>query len=215
MKLRFLAVILLMMMSLSVNASEINRIDYKNIKPKSKLSFVDGVWTTKVNKNNQEYYTKEISPGTSNFSEFYAPDGSFLFSTGTQYEFIDKGHLIGYSNSDLKFYEYVIVEGLLQQRELSYDEIQAFFPKFNVVKVSEFSNKTNSLKVKKGRGHLKLILLNDTDRYFYHYDFTSNNAKFKKYQLKGFLDISKKGMIQFSHFGDNTKANPWFILLVR
>lgn len=215
MKIRFIAILFLILISLSANASEINQIDYKNIKPKTKLSFVDEVWTTKVNKKTPKYYIKEISNGTSNFSEFYAPDGSFLFSTGTQYEFIDNGRLIGYSNADLKFYEYRMHGELLQQRELLQDEVKELFPKYDIIRISDFSPLTNSLKIKKNKRKMKLILLNDTDSYFYHYDFTSNNAKFKKYQLKGFLDISKKGMIQFSHFGDNTKETPWFILLIR
>lgn len=204
-----------MIFLLPANASYLQNIDYKNIKTDSKITYIDGIWTTKINKKSQDYFVKETSNGTSNFSEFYSPDGNFLFSTGTQYEFIKDGKLIGYSNSDLKFYEYVMCEGILQQRELTEDEVQTLFPKYEIIKISDFSNKTNSLKIKKNRRNLKIILLNDTDRYFYHYGFSSNNAYFKKYSLKGFLDITKKGMIQFSHFGDNTQENPWFILLVR
>ena len=62
---------------------------------------------------------------------------------------------------------------------------------------------------------LKIILLNDTDRSFNNYGFSTNNSKFKSYELKGFLEIEKRGMIQFSRFGENLKNNPWFILLVR
>lgn len=198
-----------------VDARDLQNIDYKNIKPNSKIAYVDGIWTTKVNRKLQDYFVKETSIGTSNFSEFYSPDGSFLFSTGTQYEFIKDGGLIGYSNSDLKFYEYRMYGDLLQQRELLEEEVKELFPKYDIIRISDFSPKTNSLKIKKNKRNMKLILLNDTDSYFYHYDFTSNNAKFKKYFLKGFLDIRKKGMIQFSHFGDNTRENPWFVLLVR
>lgn len=172
----------------------------------------DGQNWTKVKKG-ENYFQKKVSDGSGNYSEFYSPNGEFLFSTGTQYEFINNGSLIGYSNHDLKFYEFTMNDEILEQRELSIDEVQNLYPKYEIIKISDFSNNTNSLKVKKGKG--KFLLLNDTDRYFYHYGFTSNNAKFKQSPLKGFIEVKKSGMIQFSHFGDNTKANPWFILLVR
>ena len=95
------------------------------------------------------------------------------------------------------------------------EEVQALFPDFKIIKISEFSTNTNSLKIKKDKRNLKIIILNDTDRNFYNYSFTSGNSKFELYPLTGFINIKKRGMIQFSHFGDNTKNNPWFILLIR
>ena len=89
------------------------------------------------------------------------------------------------------------------------------FPNYQIVKISNFSTATNSLKIKKNRGVLKLIILNDTDRSFLNYTFTTNNSKIKPYYLRGFLNIEKKGLVLFSRFGDNSKNFPWFILLVR
>lgn len=207
-------IILLFFLSVSVNASEFKQIDYKNLKEGSKI-YTDGLnWTNKVNKKT-DYYIKKIATGANKFSEFYSKDGIFLFSTATQYEFIKNGSLIGYSNLDLKFYEYEIKNNILEQRELTPEEVQDLFPKYEIIKISDFSNSTNSLKIKKKRGDLKLIVLNDTDRYFDNYSFTTNNSKFKPYELKSFLDIEKRGMIQFSKFGDNTKNTPWYIILVR
>lgn len=199
---------------LAVNAQDFKQIQYKNIKDGAAITVTDDGLSWKLaDKKSPKSFIKRISVGTSNFSEFYSPEGEFLFSTGCQYEFIYKGSLIGYSNADLKFYEFTMNNDLLEQRELSEDEVQAIFKDFRIIKISDFTTSTNSLKINKGKG--KFILLNDTDRYFYHYGFTSNNAKFQNYPLKGFLDVTKKGMIQFSHFGDNTKENPWYILLVR
>ena len=200
---------------LSANAESFEKIPYENIKENSKITCHDGAWTQKNIKKNEIFYTKKVSSGTASFSEFYSPDGEFVFSTGTQYEFIKNNRLIGYSNSDLKFFEYSLDNGLLTQKELSIEDIQELFKDFRIIKISEFSNSTNSLRISKTKKHCKIILLNDTDRYFYHYSFTSNNARFKNYYLRGLLDITGKGMIQFSHFGDNTKENPWYILLVR
>lgn len=208
---KFFIIILSLLFCLPSFALE--EIDYQNIKDGAKISFDETAWTTKVKRKTTDYYVKKISDGTSNFSEFYSPQGNFVFSTGTQYEFVHKGSLIGYSNNDLKFYEFDIKNNILEQRELTEEEIQALFPKHKIIKISQFSKSTNSLKIKKKRGDLKLILLNDSDRYFYNYMFTTNNAKFEQYNLKGFLNITKKGMIQFSS-KINTDA-PWFILLVR
>ena len=208
----FLTVILLFCLNLSVLAEN---IQYKNIQPNEHLKFSDnGQWSI-ANKKDPNSFLKKVSDGTGNYSEFYNSKGEFVFSTGCQYEFIHNCNLIGYSNHELKFYEFSMENEILTHRELSKEEIQKLFKDFKIINISDFSTSTNSLRIKKDKKRFKIILFNDTDRYFYHYGFTSNNAKFETYPLRGFLNITKKGMIQFSHFGDNTKENPWFILLVR
>ena len=208
----FFTFVLLLSFNLSVFAEN---IQYKNINEGDLICYSEASGWFIANKKAQEYFTKKISDGRGSFSEFYSPSGEFLFSTGSQYEFILKGRLIGYSNPELKFYEYTMDNGILNQRELGEEEITELFPEFKILKISEFTKSTNSMKLKKDKKHYKIILLNDTDRYFYHYAFTSNNAKYDTYPLKGFLDVTKSGMIQFSRFGDNSKNNPWFVLLVR
>ena len=212
---KILVVLSCLLFQISANATELEKIEYKNLKDGTKLIY-DGVnWSNKVSRKATDYYIKKIPNGITEFSEFYNPEGIFLFSTATQYEFVNKGSLIGYSNNDLKFYDIFINNGIVETRELLADEVQALFPKYKVIKISNFSKATNSLKIKKKRGNLKIILLNDTDMIFDNYSFTSNNAEYKFYELKGFLEITKKGMIQFSKFGDNTRYSPWFILLLR
>lgn len=211
----FLILMISLGLALPALASDMESIQYKNLKEGTMVSYIDGVWITKINKSDSNYFTKKISAGTGSYSEFYNPEGDFVFSTGCQYEFILDGKLYGYSNYDLKFYEFTFNEDILEQRELSQDEVQELFKNYEIIKISDFAASTNSLKIKKHGRNFKIILLNDTDRYFYNYSYSSNNAKFKIYPLKGFLCITKKGMIQFSHFGDNTKNFPWFILLVR
>lgn len=191
----------------------LENIDYKNIEDGAKITFDGTNWSKKVKRKDANYFVKKVSKGTSGFTEFYNSDDVFVFSTGTQYEFIYKGSLIGYSNNDLKFYEFDIKDDILEQRELTEEEVSKLFPKRKIVKISQFTKSTNSLKIKKQRRDLNIILLNDTDRYFYNYLFTTNNSKFCQYNLKGFLDIKKKGMIQFAS-KINTDA-PWFVLLVR
>ena len=61
----------------------------------------------------------------------------------------------------------------------------------------------------------KIIIFNDTDMSFYNYAYSSNNAKYKTYELRGFLKITHKGMIQFSKVGEISKTSAWFVLLIR
>lgn len=213
--LKNILLVLLLSSCISVNAADFKEIDYKNLKDGAKISTVGLNWTKKVERKASNYFVKKVAEGELKYSEFYSPEGIFLFSMGTQYEFIHKGSLIGYSNQDLKFYEYFMNEGLLEQRELTIDEIEKLFPDYKIIKISEFSTSTNCLKVKKNKRTEKIILLNDTDRIFNNYGFVTNNSKLERYRLKGFINVKRKGMIQFSKFGDNTKNSPWYVLLIR
>lgn len=217
MKKIFLSLVIMGGLLLSAEAASVKNISYDNIKENSKVSYNAELdkWSDNVSRKETDYYKKTISVGSGNYSEFLKTDETLAFSTGCNYEFIKNGDLIGYSNQDLKFYDFAIIDGELTQRELTKDEVQNLFPDFEILLISEFSPNTNSLKIKKHGHNSKYIILNDTDDNFYHYSFTSGNAKFNTYQLAGFIEVTKKGMIQFSHFGDNTKENPWFILLVR
>lgn len=202
-------------MILASNAGGLQNLPYKNIKEEDKIKVENDIWTNKIQKHDTDYFVKIISDGSGSYSEFYNTDGSFAFTTGCQYEFLYKGDLIGYANQDLKFYDFTYTDGQLNRREMLPEEVAEIFPDFKIIKISDFSKNTNSLKIKKGVGALKIILLNDTDRNFYHYSFSTDNGSFENYPVSGFLNITKKGMFAFSHFGDNTKDNPWFILLVR
>lgn len=211
----FFSLLILCGLTLGAHAADFAKIKYKNIKENDKIKIENDVWTDNIKRREAEYLIKIISDGSGSYSEFYNSDGSFAFTTGCQYEFIKNGDLIGYSNQDLKFYDFTYANGELSRRELSEEEIHTLFPDYEIIKISEFTETTNSLKVKKDKLNYKIILLNDTDRNFYHYGFTTGNSKIEKYPLSGFLNIKKRGMIQFSHFGDNTKDNPWYVLLVR
>ncbi len=215
MKRLVLSLMVICAVAVSANAAEFLNIPYKNIKEEQKIKIENDTWTDKVSRRDNDYIIKFISDGSGSYSEYYSSKGDLYFNSGTHYEFIYKGDLIGYSNQDLKFYAYTPLGRSAEKRELGEEEIQAMFPNFKIIKFSDFSEHTNSLKIQKDRGNLKLILLNDTDRDFYHYSFSTGNSKFETYPLRGFLNIKKKGMIQFSHFGDNTKDNPWYILLIR
>lgn len=211
MKKIFLILIILSSFVLAVNATE--TIQYKNLRNKTQIMYNQDFdsWSTKVNRKTDKYYVKTA---TDNGYEYLNSDDSFAFSTGCSYEFLKGNDLIGYSDKDLKFYDFALIDGQLTKQELTSDDVQALFPDFKIVKISDFSPNTNSIKLKK-RDNSQLIILNDTDKNFEYYAFTSGNAKFKTYELAGFIKVTKKGMIQFSHFGENNETTPWFILLMR
>ena len=158
MKKIFFSLLILFAVALTSSASELLNIPYKNIKEEDKIKLNNDVWTNKISRRDSDYFVKIVSDGTGSYSEFYNSDGTFAFTTGCQYEFLYKGDLIGYSNQDLKFYDFTYADGLLNRRELSVDEIASMFPDFKIIKISEFSTNTNSLKVKKEGHNFKIIL---------------------------------------------------------
>ena len=213
---RFILLTLILLFSITtVIADNYPSIPYKNIKNKTKI-FYDAehnIWTSKHDKKSQDYFTKAILNKEETY--YLKQDGNIAFSTDCDFDFITNGKFIGYSNSDLKFYDLLYKDGQLSKTPLDKDEIQSLFKNYKIILLSEFSNNTNSLKIRKGIGNANLILTNDSDKTFNDFSFTSGNAKFKVYDLKGFITVSKKGMIQFSKFGADPKTAVWYILLVR
>lgn len=196
-------------------ADKMNNIEYKELKENSKILFNSdlGIWSQKINRKTPIFYVKkDMGDGTSLFVNI--KDG-YAFSTNCQYEFLNKGLLIGYSNNDLKFYSFTLNDNILEKNELSLEEIQALFPKYQIIKISQFSKNTNSLKIKKNKSNFKIILLNDTEQKFYNYEYSSNNAEFEEYEQRGFLNITKSGMILFSNNAESTQESPWYVLLIR
>lgn len=196
-------------------AGEINSLPFDNLKNKAKIFYNQDIdkWSTKVGRGVEEFFIKTVYEGDENYFEYMNSDGTFAFATNCDYDFVNKGRFIGYSNSDLKFYTFEILDGELTKQELDSEAVSELFPNYKVIRISDFSPNTNSIKIK--RSNKRIIILNDTNQTFPDYTFSSNNAKFDTYKLRGFLDINKKGMIQFSHYGENSKDFPWFVILVR
>ena len=215
MKKFFVSFMVLMSFSLSVFADNFPNIKYKNIKNKDKISYdaATDTWSTKFDKKTTNYFIK-----TKGFGEFYDylyPNKDFAFSTNCEYEFIYNSNLIGYSNKDLKFFEIKFANGGISKRELTKEEIQQILPDYNVIYLSDFSKNTNSYKIKKHFGALKILLVNNTDDIFEDFEFTSGNAGFETYDLRGFLTVTKSGMIQFAKKDGSINDKNWYVLLVR
>ena len=191
---------------LEVTASDFKSLPYKNIKQNGSITYVNDGWIKKAKKDGLSFKRQANS--------FYSKNG-MEFDTESDYVFVKDGRLIGYSSSDLKFYEFVFNEDHVIRQALSYDETAQLFKNYKIILISEFSESTNSIKFKKRRANKKLMIINDTDLKFDNYEFTSNNAKFKKYNVNNVIELHKKGLIQFASSESDDKNSPWFIILIR
>ena len=114
----------------------------------------------------------------------------------------------------MKFYFITYINGGIGKRALTREEVEALFPEYKVIGLSEFNQNTYSYKIKKHIWNLKILLFNDTDKTYENYKFSSGNAKYEQYSLRGFLNVYKTGMIQFSGL-ETSPDNPMYVLLVR
>ena len=215
MKKIFASLIVFMLFGLSVYADNFPKIKYKNIGNKDKISYDSSTdtWSKKIDKKTTNYFIK-----TKGFGEFYDylyPSKDFAFTTNCEYEFIYNGSLIGYSNKDLKFYDIQFANGGISKRELTKEEIEQILPDYKLIYLSDFSKNTNSYKIKKHLGALKILLINNTDDVFEDFEFSSGNAGFQTYDLRGFLTVTKPGMIQFAKRDGHINDKNWYVLLVR
>lgn len=188
---------------------------YKNISAGTKLLYDEenDVWVTKFSKDAANYIVK--TDVTQKAYYYMDKNGNALFKTDCNYEFLYNGKLISYDNNKLCFYSYRYANGIPQKIPLDINTIQEIFSDYKIIKISDFSDKTNVFKVKKHLSDLKILLYNDTDKYFGDYTFTSGNAEIETYKLKGFLTVKKSGMVHFSPASKLYNNSDWYVLLVR
>ncbi len=145
-------------------------------------------------------YTKQTSPGTGSYSEYY-PDNQNEpeFVLNSNYEFVRNGKLIAVINKNLKFAEVINNNGKIQEKELNKKDVQKLFPDVKIIKLSSFKNHKKTLRFSKFPR--QCLLLNDTDKDFHKYSFTPLNTD--KPYIKGLFRIEGKGTITFSHYGED------------
>ena len=193
----------------SVFASDIKNLPYKNIKENSKITVTEAdIWSQKVNR-------KDLGSFVRHENLLKKRDNSLIIDTKCKYIFLNNGKLFGYNDSIMRFYEFIPSNGKISIRELDINQVASLFQDFHIIAVSEFSKSTNVFKIKKKRNEEKIMLINDTNKRFDGYKFTTNNAKLERYNINNAIGVTKSGMIQFSKTGENTQNTPWFILLVR
>ncbi len=154
---------------------------------------------------------KKTSSGSGSYSSYFLQDKEVI-TLGSNFEFIKDGKLIACHNSNLTFYNVVYADGKFSEKQMTEKEVQELFPDAKIIKISQFSK--GKFKVSKPAGKdLEIILLNDTDKDFYKYSY--NPSEVKKTDIAGLIEISKPGKIEFSHFGENTKNSPKYIIEVK
>lgn len=154
------------------------------------------VWNNGSMAEDRIVFTKSISVGSGNYSE-YSAEGYPMIMMPTQYEFLLNGRLIGYSSADLKFYEVVYEEGIFRVKELSFAQVKEIFPDLEILKIS--SSLENELHVNRWPFEIKsFMILNDTDQTFYHYSY--ENGFKSSTPFNSLLTVDKYQTIIFSHF---------------
>ncbi|MBR6127674.1 hypothetical protein IKQ21_08330 [bacterium] len=209
---KFLCTLFIFLISTALcYANDIHGMKYKDIKLKSKIKTDSGNWS--YAKKSDDYLLK--TEGFGGFYDYLKKDGSFAFTTDCKYEFLYNNKLAGYSDKDFMFYEFDYTDGVLTRTQIPEEEIKNILSGYRIIKLSEFSPLTNSLKIKKGFGELRLLILNDLGVDMNGYCFTSGNAKFKTYPISGVITVFSKGMIQLSPSAGGSDQSPWYVLLVR
>lgn len=205
MKKIFTLLIFILICSQMVFANEIEQMPLRDLSIKSKISVTDGSnWSEKFNKKDNFFQIKG--------GDIYSKSGDLLYETKAEYLFISSGRLIGCL--DFKFYEYIFNENSIQKREMLPEETADIFKDFKVIKLSDFSELTHAYKFKK-QGNEQIILINDLSENLDGYDFSTNNSKFAKYNIKNAIKITKTGIIEFSCTAGYSDSKPIYVLLVR
>lgn len=156
--------------------------------------------------------TKKTSAGSGGYSEYYLPNGRLEFTTGGNFEFIDNGKLISVHNADLKFYRIVYEDGKYIETLLKDSDLKKIFPDAEIIKISQF--KDNSITInKKIFTKKKVLLINDTNGYFYKYSYKPK--KIADSYITSLLTLKMPGKITFAHYKDNSKDNPKYTIFVK
>ena len=209
-----LAFFILFCTNLSSFSQNIPGFNFKGIDYKNKI-FYDlsaGNWSYKDSKADSICFVKKI--GFNDFGDFVKSDGSYMFSTNCDFDFIYNSRLIGYSSKDLKFYEFSYDNGQVIKTPLTKEEIHAIIPSYKIAPISMFSQNTNSIRVRKGNGDLKLFVLNDTEDNFSNYEFSAVNSEIKTFDLAGFLKVEKSGLIKFTDSSEYAQNSPIYVLII-
>lgn len=154
-------------------------------------------------------FKKYITTGTGGFSVL--ANGGNPYDTDTTYEFFDENKLIGYNAHKLKFYELSFDGKKINKKELSENEIKKYFHDVEIIKVSEL--KDNKIEIEKPWFKKQaFLLINDTDNYFYKYQF----ERYKQTEIiRGLFEAKYPRKFIFSHFKADDNIFPALEISIR
>lgn len=207
MKKFLLGLAICVMCSLSASA-------YTYVKPSQSVYFnpQTSTWSEVKQSNDDVQLTNKSFIGSGGYEEYYYNDGKLAIRPIANLGFINNGQYIAINSQDLKFYKYTFKNGEFSYSELTPSYVQKLYPDYKIIKISEFKN--NSITInKKFMKKQKVLLLNDTANSFYKYNYEPSSVN--PSYIKQFVEISHKGKIIFSHYGDDTVESPALKIYVK
>jgi len=159
-------------------------------------------WAFSSNDKSKIILIKKISEGSGGYSEYYYEDGTLAITLNSDYEFIFDNNLICVVNSNFKYYKLIKTSNGFKISALTIPELKEIFPNTDIIKISEFVD--DQIIIKKAPFKDKnILLLNDTNKYFYKYSLTPNYIQDEN--IKGLLHINNYGEFEFSHYEDENE----------
>ncbi len=156
-------------------------------------------WSFSSSDKSKITLTRKIVDGSGGYSEYYYDDGTLAVTLNSDYEFIFENNLICVVNSNFKYYKLIKNSDRFKIVALTIPELREIFPNTEIIKISQFTN--DQIIIKKPPFKDKnVLLLNDTNKYFYKYSLNPNYIQDEN--IKGLLHINNYGEFEFSHYED-------------
>ena len=157
-------------------------------------------WSKEYRADYEIPLTKKFLGGSGSYSQYYFSDGVRAITLNSDFEFIKDGNLIAVDNANLKYSRVIYSAGNVVEIPITYLELQQAFPYAELIRLSQWQG-DNKIWVKKGFFEKKYILIiNDTDKYYYNLTAKSKCAQNK--DIRGLIKLSRFGVYNFTHYGE-------------